>query len=160
MKILKLVFLSCLLIFISCSKDDFNEVQSSNIGDNLLKSRSVESVEDFVYPNYHVVYDPTTDMLNITLDPQDTDYDPGVFTHIVFYMDVETPSGYSRRYGGAFPMKGRCWADMYYAFIGEYEVRLEINGIVFNTTRFSIPTPINNHTRTGNITFQSATFGN
>ena len=161
MKTLKLAFLFSLFAFTACNNDEFYEFQSAKETEEILESRSLESVEeDFEYPLYHVVYDPTTEMLNITLDPQYVNYDPGIYTHITFTLSYEAYTGYTRRYYGAFPIKGRCWADMYYANIGEYEMCLEINGVVFNRPKFSIPTPVNNHTRTGNIIFQSATFGN
>ena len=161
MKTLKLAALISLLAFTACNNDEFYEIQSTIETEKTLESRSLESVEEEIeYPLYHVVYDPTTEMLNITLDPQYKDYNPGVYTHIYYFLDVEKPDGSSRRYGGAFPIKGRCWADMTNAFVGFYTMHLYINGVEFNTTTFVLNTTLDFRHRDGNITFETATFGN
>ena len=160
MKTLKFLFFFSLLALTACNNDEFYQIQSENEAENSLKSRSLSSVEEIEYPLYHVVYNPTTEMLNITLDPQYTNYNPSNYSYIVMYMEVQTLSGYKQRYSTAFPMKGSCWADMYYALIGNYVVWLELDGVEFNRTTFTIPTPINNHYRDGNLFFQTAPFSN
>ena len=138
------------------SNNEFVDVESNNTDSNGLVSEAKAPVTDVVeYPLYHVVYDPTTEMLDISLDPQYEDYDPGVYTHITFFLDVNVHGGGSRRYGGAFPMKGHCWADVSRAYIGFYTMHLYVNGVEFNTTTFVINDDLDNRFRDGSIMFQS-----
>lgn len=156
MKTLKLAALFSLIALTVYS----NNFITTRETDKTLESRSLPSVEDIEFPLYHIVYDYATDLFEISLDPQYVNYNPGNYTYIVMYMDVETPEGFRCRYSWAFPMKGRCWADMTRAYIGEYEVWLELDGVEFNRTTFSIPNPFDNRYRDGILNFQTSTFGN
>lgn len=141
------------------SNNEFVDVESNNTDSNGLVSEAKAPVTDVVeYPLYHVVYDPTTEMLDISLDPQYEDYDPGVYTYISFFLDVDIRGGGSRRYGGAFSMKGHCWADMRDAFIGEYTMYMYVDGVLFNTTHFSRSTSYFSQVLSGRITFNSEQF--
>ncbi len=154
MKINRFVLLCSSLALMSFqSNNEFVGVESNNNDSSDLVSEA--PVTDVVeYPLYHVVYDPTTEMLDISLDPQYEDYDPGVYTHITFFLDVDIHGGGSRRYGGAFPIKGHCWAEMTRAFVGQYTMHMYINGVEFNTTTFYLPTTFDSRYRDGSINFR------
>ena len=156
MKINHLILLCTSLALMSFqSNNEFVDVESNNTDSNGLVSEAKAPVTDVVeYPLYHVVYDPTTEMLDISLDPQYEDYDPGVYTHITFFLDVNIHGGGSRRYSGAFPIKGHCWANMSMAYVGQYTMHLYIDGIEFNTTTFYLPTAFDGRIRNGSIMFQ------
>ena len=159
MKFYHFLLLSISLALMSFqSNNEFVDVESNNNDLNDLVSEAEASVTDVIeYPLYHVVYDPTTQMLDISLDPQYKDYDPGVYTHITLELDVVSYTGIRRTYYGAFPIKGHCWADMTEAYLGSYTMHLFINGYEFNTTHFEKATP-RDHFISGMIQFQTEQF--
>lgn len=127
MKTRSLFILLSTILFVACN--NYEDLDNEKL---ITKSSTME------YPIYHIVYDPMEERIDMTLDPTSKSYDPGPYTHLTYTIHVERTSdpGPPRTYYGAFPIKGRCWVSLIWAYEGKYTVYLYLNGIEIKKQTF------------------------